>query len=256
MNRRLVLAAVAVALLAGLAGCSMIFGGISDEELDREQEYDDLRDRDADVVVDIEGGSLISNSDFRAVYDLNETDELTLYRSNFYRDEALDIHSVRYWYPNGTELTGSELFVDQSRSSTEVRVPDGNGTIAFSGSGGSNTFQLPAYVHESHEVILPEGHRTSNFLFGNVNPGGYEREVVDDREHLTWEHVDGTISLRFYQTRDVPLFAGLVAVVVVFGGAGIAYYYRQVKRLQERREEMGLDVEIEDDSDDGPPPGF
>ena len=259
MNRRLVLASVAVALLIGLAGCSMIFGGISDEELDREQEYDDLRESvhdDTDVAVDVEGGGIISNGEFRAVYDLNETEELSLYRSNIYRDEALDIHSVRYWYPNGTEVTGSELHVDQSRSSTEVRVPDGNGTLAFSGDAGSRTFQLPAYVHGSYELTLPEDHRTSNLLFGDVNPGGYDREIVDDRERLTWGNVDSTISLRYYQTRDIPLFAGLVGVTTLLGGAGIAYYYRQVKRLREQREEMGLDVDIEDDDDRGPPPGL
>lgn len=258
MNRRFVLAVIAVTLLVGLAGCSAIFGGISDEELDRDQEYDDLRDSDADVAIDIQGGSLIENSEYRAVYDLNETEELSLYRSNFYRDEALDIHSVRYWYPNGTELTGSELDVDQGRSSTDVTVPDGNGTLAFSGDAGSKTFRLPAFVEGSYEVTLPESHRTSNFLIGDVSPNGYEREMVADgeRERLVWSDVDSTISLRFYHTRDITLFAGLVVTVVLFGGAGIAYYYRQTKQLQKMREEMGLDVEIDDDSDDGPPPGM
>ncbi|RQG90333.1 hypothetical protein EA462_10185 [Natrarchaeobius halalkaliphilus] len=255
MNRRLILASIVVVVFVGLAGCSMIFGGISDEDLDREAEYDDLRDADSDVVIDIEDGSLLSNSEFRAVYDLNETEEVTMYRSTFYQNQALEIHGVRYWYPNGTELTGSELDVDQSRSSTVVGVPDENGTLAVSGSSGTKTFQLPAFTHGSYEVTLPEGHRTSNFFLGNVNPSGYDREVIDDRERLTWEHVDSTVSLRFYQTRDIPLFLGLVAVVTVLGGTGIAYYYRQVKRLEKQREELGLDVEIEDD-DDGPPPGL
>ncbi|AFZ71772.1 DUF5803 family protein [Natronobacterium gregoryi] len=257
MNRRLVLASIAVVLLVGLAGCTAIFGGVPDEELDREAEYDDLRDSDADVAISIDDAGMITNGEFRAVYDLNETEELSLYRSSFYRDRALDVHGVRYWYPdNGTELKGSELEVDQSRSSTVVRVPDGNGTVAFSGGSGSRTFQIPAYVDGSYEVTLPEGYRTSNFLFGDVNPGGYEREVVDDQEHLAWETVDSTVALRYYLTRDVPLFAGLVVVVLLLGGAGAGYYYRQVKQLQEQREEMGLDIDIDDDSDDGPPPGL
>ncbi|MFC4543724.1 DUF5803 family protein [Halosolutus amylolyticus] len=257
MNRRLVLAILAVALLTMGAGCSAIFGGISDEELDREQEYDDLRDSDADVAIDIEGGSLIGDGEFRAVYDLNDTEELSLYRSTFYRDEALDIHSVRYWYPNGTELNGSELDVDQGRSSTDVVVPDGNGTLAFSGSAGGKTFRLPAYVTGSYEVTLPEDHRTSNFLFGDVNPGGFERETVDgNRERLVWDEVDSTISLRFYHARDITLFAGLVGTVVLLGGVGIGYYYRKVKRLREQRAEMGVDVDLDDDDDGGPPPGL
>ncbi|RKD97869.1 DUF5803 family protein [Halopiger aswanensis] len=255
MNRRLVLAVLAVFLLAGTAGCLGFFGGISDEQLDQNASYDDLRDSEADVAVDVEGGGIISDGEFRAVYDLNDTEELSLYRSQLYRDEALDIRGVRYWYPNGTEVTGSELEVEQDRSSTQVRVPDGNGTLAFSGDAGRRTFQLPAYVEGSYEVTLPEGHRTSNFLFGDVSPGGYEREIVDDRERLTWESVDSPLSLRYYQTRDIPLFAGLIGAVVLLGGAGIAYYYRQIKRLQEKREEMGFDIDI-DDSDDGPPPGM
>lgn len=256
MNRRLVLAVLAVGLLVTTAGCSMFGGGISDEELDRDQEYDDLRDGDADVAVDVESGSFLTSGEFRAVYDLNETEELSLYRSSLYREEALDIHSVRYWYPNGTEVTGSELEIEQGRSSTDVTVPDGNGTLAFSGDTGSRTFQLPAYVSGSYEVTLPAGYRTTNFLFGDVSPGEYEREIVDDRERLVWDEVDSTISLRYYQTRDVPLFAGLVGAVVLLGGAGMLYYYRKVQRLQQQREEMGLDVELEDDSDDGPPPGL
>lgn len=256
MNRRLVLASVAVVLLVGLAGCSAFGGGISDDELDRNQSYDDLRDSDSDVMIDIEGGNLISNGEFRAVYDLNDTDELSLYRSSFYQEEPLDIHSVRYWYPNGTEVTGSELEIDQGQSSTNVQVPDGNGTIALSGQAGSNTFQLPAYVSGSYEVTVPEGHRTSNFLLGNARPGGYDREVIDDRERLTWDELDSTISLRYYQTGYIPLFLGLVGLVVVIGSIGIAYYYRQVKQLQQEREELGLDVELEDDDNDGPPPGL
>ena len=256
MNRRLLLVTVAVLALVGVAGCSAIFGGISDEELDREQEYDDLKDREADVVVDIEGVSLISNGEFRGVYDLEDTEEIGLYRSSFYRDTALDVEAVRYWYPNGTEVTGSDLEVDQGRSSTEIQVPDGNGTLAFTASAGSRTFQLPAYVEGTYEVTLDEGYRTSGFLFGNVAPSGYDREIVEDRERLTWEENGGTVALRYYLPRDVRIFYGATAVILLVGGLGAGYYYRQMKRLRKKREEMGLDVETDDDDDRGPPPGF
>ena len=254
MNRRLLFATLAVLALVGLAGCSAIFGGISDEELDREQEYDDLKDRESDVVVDIDGVGFVSSGEFRAVYDLEDTEELELYQSTFFQETALDIHSVRYWYPNGTEVTGSDLEVDQGRSSTDVRVPDGNGTLAFSGSAGSRTFQLPAYVEGSYEVILADGYRTSGILFGNAAPSGYDREIVDDTEHLTWEENDGTISLRYFLPRDVRVFYGVVAAILFVGGIGAGYYYRQMRRLRKQREEMGLDVEVDDD-DRGPPPG-
>ncbi|AHF99045.1 hypothetical protein HALLA_09315 [Halostagnicola larsenii XH-48] len=253
MNRRLVLGILAVALLATTAGCSMFTGGISDEELDREQSYDDLRESNATVRIDIEGASLADGGEFRAVYDLNGTDELSMYRSSLYREEALDIYSVRYWYPNGTEVTGSDLDIEQGRSSTDVRVPDGNGTLAMSSHAGSKTFQLPTYVEGSYEVTPPEGHRTSNFLFGNVNPGGFERSVVDDQERLRWDNAETPISVQYYNARDIPLFLGLIGVVGVVGGAGVAYYYRQVKQLERRRKEAGIDLEGGDESDDDPP---
>lgn len=234
----------------------MILGGISDEELDREGEYDDLKHEHYDVIVDIESDGILRGGEFRAVYHLNDTEELSMYRSDLYTERALDIHSVRYWYPNGTEVTGSELDIDQGRSSTEVRVPDGNGTLAFTGEADRRTFTLQAFVDGSYEVTLPEDHRTSHLIFGNVNPSGYEREIVDGQEHLYWDEVDSTVSLRYYQTRDIPLFMGLVGFVALVGGVGIAYYYRQVKRLQKQREEHGLDIDIEDDGDDGPPPGM
>jgi hypothetical protein len=39
---------------------------------------------------------------------------------------------------------------------------------------------------------------------------------------------------------------------------GGLYYYRQIRSLRQQREEIGLDVETEDDDlgDDGPPPGM
>ncbi|MFP9190418.1 DUF5803 family protein [Natronosalvus vescus] len=255
VNRRLLLATAVVALLMVTAGCSMIFGGISDETLDEEQDYDDLRDREANVTIEVGSGGIISSGEFRAVYDLNDTEELSLYRSTFYRENALDIRAVRYWYPNGTELTGSEIHVDQGRSSTEVRVPDSNGTLAFTGDAGQRTFYLPAFVDDSYEVILPEGYRTTNYLFGQVSPGGYDREVRDDREHLTWEHTGSSLSIRFYPSRDIPIFIGVLVLVTTLGGLGVAYYYRQVKRLEEQRKEMGIDVEMDDDDRKRPPPG-
>lgn len=251
MRRRLRLAAALslVALMVATAGCSAIFGGIDDDTLDASGEYDDLRGSDADVAIDVEGG------EFRAVYDLNDTEDLSLYRPGLYADDPLDIEAVRYWYPNGTELTGSEIGVDQDRSSTDVSVPDGNGTLAFRGDAGAKTFTLPAYVSGSYEVSLPEAHRTDNFFFGDVNPGGYDREIVDDRELLTWENVDSTLSVRFFLERDVYLFAGLLGIAIVLGGGALGVTYLKVKRLREQREEMGLDIDLED-GDDGPPPGM
>lgn len=257
MNRRLVLAAVAVGLLATLAGCSMIFGGISDETLDEEADYEDLKDRNATAAIDLEaGGYVFGSAEFRAVYDLDDQEEVSMYRSSFYREQALDISAVRYWYPNGTVRTGSEIDVDQGRSSTDIVVPDGNGTLAMTGEASTRSLRLPATVEGSYNVSLPEGHRTSSILFGDVSPSGYERSIVDDREWLEWEEVDSTLSIRHFLPRDVYVFGGFVGVILVVGGAGAGYLYLLVKRLRKQRRDLGLDVDIDDDSDRRPPPGM
>lgn len=247
-RRRLVLVTLAVVALVTLSGCSAIFGGIDDETLDREADYDELRASEADVAIGVEGG------EFRAVYDLNETDSLSLYRSSLLSEEPLEIEAVYYWYPNNeTVVRGSELAIDQGRTSTDVSVPDGNGTLAFSGTAGAKSLRLPAFVSGSYEVTLAEGHRTDNLLFGDVSPGGYERESVDGRERLTWEDLDGALSIRYFHERDLPLFVGFVAFVLVVGGLVVGYYYRQVKALEARRKQLGGTPSAEDD--DGEPPG-
>lgn len=254
-NRRLLLAVLAVALLAGLAGCSTFFGGISDEELDREAEYDDLRERNATVAIDIEAGGIVQDGEFRAVYTLNGTEEIELYRTELYREQAMDVHSVRFWYPNGTMVMGSELDVDQGRSRTTIGLPADNGTLAFSGSSGRKSFSLPNFVAGSYNVTLPEGYRSSSFLLGSVSPSGYERTIYDDREALTWEELDRDLSLRYYHSRDVPLFYGVVSLTAVVGGGAIAWTYRRLKQLQRTRSELG--IESDDGSDDQrPPPGL
>jgi hypothetical protein len=66
------------------------------------------------------------------------------------------------------------------------------------------------------------------------------------------------IALRYYLVQDMYVFGGLFVLVFSLGIGGVTYYYRQVRRAQRRREDVGLDVETEDDdiSDDGPPPGM
>lgn len=247
-NRRLLLAVLAVAVLAGLAGCSAFSGGISDEELDREGEYDDLRERNATVAIDLEAGGVVQDGEFRAVYSLDGTDEVELYRTELYRDRAMDVHSVRFWHSNGTMVTGSDLDVDQGRSRTRIGLPADTGTLAFSGSAGRKSFALPNFVAGSYNVTLPDGYRSSSFLLGSVSPGGYDRTVRGDRESLAWSELEQDLSLRYYHSRDVPLFYGVVSLVAIVGGGALVWTYRRLKQLQRTRSELGID------SDDSPPP--
>jgi uncharacterized protein HemX len=61
--------------------------------------------------------------------------------------------------------------------------------------------------------------------------------------------------VRYYLQRDLYLFGGLLALMLVVGAGGAGYYYLQIRETVRRREEVGLDVDVEDDRDD-PPPGM
>ncbi|MEF8908480.1 MAG: DUF5803 family protein, partial [Haloarculaceae archaeon] len=63
--------------------------------------------------------------------------------------------------------------------------------------------------------------------------------------------------VRYYLQRDLWIFGGIAVVSVTLGIGGLVYYLRQIRQLEEKREELGLDVDYEDDpTDDGPPPGM
>lgn len=246
-SRRLALATVAVLSLFALSGCAGFFGGISDDQLDQEAEYDDLRERNATVAIDLEDGGLLDDGSFRAVYTLNGTDELELYTSSLFRDQALDIRAVRFWDDNGTTVVGSELDVEQDRSRTTVSLPTENGTLAFTATTDRSSVAIPAYVEGSYDVTLPADHRSSMFLFGSVSPSGYDRTVTDDQERLVWDDLEGSLSISYYQERDVPLFVGLVLVVLGAGAVALSYTYLKLKRLRRTRETLAGSVEATDD---------
>jgi hypothetical protein len=42
----------------------------------------------------------------------------------------------------------------------------------------------------------------------------------------------------------------------VLGTGGALYYYLQIRETVKRREEVGLDIDIEDDDGRDPPPGM
>lgn len=252
---RLLLGVVAVALLAMGAGCTTLFGSgsISDEQLDEEPpDPYAWNETETDVTIWVEGGQ------YRAVYDLNDTERLELFRRAFRNREAVDVSAVRFRYPNGTVVNGSQLAVDKRGSKTVIEVPDPNGTLAFTAGATSKRFSVPNYMAGSYEVVLPEHRRSNVPLFGDVSPGNYDRRVEDDnRQHIVWDReVNGGISVRYYLQRDIRLFAGLALVATLIGGTGALYKRQQIRGLQRLREEYGLDVDDDDDLDDGPPPGM
>jgi hypothetical protein len=265
MNRRLLLAATALAALTLTAGCLSFFTGtsISDETLDAQPvaEYD--WDADADAHIE-----LTEDAQFTAVYRVNTT-EMTLYRRDaFGGREPISASAFRYRYPNGTVINGSAFDehggdVTKSRDEITVTFPtdgptDGSARFAFSAESTPKQFSLPVYVEGSYQVLLPPNRRIEVPILGRATPSGYDTTDVGDRTLIRWESVTtNTVSVQYYLQRDLVVFAVILTVASVVAVVGALHYQRQIRRLQRRREEVGPDVDTGDDDDDrGPPPGM
>ncbi|WP_331232486.1 DUF5803 family protein [Natronorarus salvus] len=252
MNRRLT-ATLAVAVLLILSGCAGLGSTTSEDGLAAEptEEYPWESDRDGTIV--------IGDGEYRAVYRVENQSTVLLYQSTRYGDDRpIPVESIRFQYEDGTvvDYDSGEIEVDESRTAVTVELPAEDGKLAYTGSTRSRNFDTRTVVPGSYEVVLPPGYRADNFILGTIRPGGYEQTIEDDRVHLTWEEVgSSTISLRYYQERDVTLFTGLVVVASAGALIALARVRKQIKELQRKREEAGLDIDIEDDRDD-PPPGM
>ncbi|MFB6092102.1 MAG: DUF5803 family protein [Haloquadratum sp.] len=265
MNRRLLLAVGSLALLAITSGCLGIgTGPVPAERLESDPAGSYAWDADTTVHVTVQ-----PNTQFRVVMATNDT-TLELYRRDGFGGRApLPVQAVRYRYPNGTVITGTELrarggAVRRTRSETIVSLPPsappGGGAVAFTSGGTPKRFTLPTYVDGTYEVVLPPDRRIAVPVFGQVSPRGYDTRTDDrSRLHIVWRDpvTAETVSVQFYLQRDLYVFGGLAGIVLLVGAGGLAYYRRQIQRLRRRRLEMGIDVETDDDEfDDGPPPGM
>ena len=248
--KRKVAALAALVLLATSAGCTSLFGPgqLSDDQLNEEATYD--WDRNATVTIDIH------TDNYTAVYrfENRSSRELQVYgHDTLGLERPLDVHALRYRYPNGTVIApeDSEAFsVSQGREQLTVSFPQVNGSLAYTVPKNGKTVTTPAFVDgASYEVIVPPKTDVAVPLLGKVRPGGYTAEEVDGRVHVRWDEVTAnTISVRYYLDRDLLIFGGLTGVLTVAGVIGAAYYLLQIKELERRREEVGLDV----DGDEGP----
>ncbi|WP_136602328.1 DUF5803 family protein [Salinigranum halophilum] len=259
MNRRHLLALVSLALLSLTAGCFGP-GAISSEQLDQEPAEPYEWDTTRDVHIAIQ-----TDSSFRGVYNVSERDSIELFRRDgFGGRNPLNVRAVRYRYPNGTVLTGSELEarggdIDRTREVVTVTFPNGTtegGQLAFTAGATPKRFSLPVFVEGSYEVVLPPDRRVDLPVFGTVSPRGSTAETIDGQTHIRWEEVTSRgVTVQYYLQRDIPIFGAIAAVSLIIGFGGAFYYKRQIEELRELREEMGLDVEVEE-KDDGPPPGM
>jgi len=259
MNRRLLLAAGCLALLALTSGClGFGTGPVSEDTLDSDpaEPYNWETNRTVHVTVQ-------ENTQFRAVMEVNQSTIDLFRRDGFGGSNPLSIQAVRYRYPNGTIVTGSELRerggeVRETRDETVVDLPPGaaGGRLAFTSGGTPKRFTLPTYVDGTYEIVLPENREIDFPVFGQVSPGNYETARDDrGRVQIAWaESVTAdTVSVRYYLQRDLYIFAGILGVILVVGAGGLLYRRRQIERLHQQRTDMGLDVDTDDDDE---PPGF
>ncbi|MFB6163837.1 MAG: DUF5803 family protein [Haloarculaceae archaeon] len=249
MNRRLVLAVVGLGLLAATAGCSSLLGGGQPDyaKLNQSASYDWNTTANATVNV--------TKNRYVAVYDLGNRSKIELYQRDALGTESpLDVRALKFRYPNGTVTNLSKDAVEQTRKRLVVTLPSEDGKLAYTAPRTGKGFTTQTFVSGSYVVTLPPGARVGVPILGTVKPGGYHTTQLDDRVTITWPSVEAdAVSVRWYLQRDLWLFGGLLAIALVLGGGGALYYLRQIRQLERRREETGVDVG--DDSGDGGPPG-
>lgn len=235
---RKLLVAAGVLALAVTAGClGGGGGGPTDQQLAQNATYD--WEKDADVAVDVGGG------EYRVVATVDNQSEARFARSSgFGGRNPMRISAVQFRYPNGTQVGADSIDVSTRNSRTVVTLPAENGTFAYSANAGDRSATIPVRFEGSHEVVLPPGMRTSVPVFGVVEPGGYEKTIEDNRLHVRWDSLDGgRISTQYYLQQDILLFAGITGGLVLVAAGGVVYYRMLIRRLEDEREDAGLDVE-------------
>ncbi|WP_415381823.1 DUF5803 family protein [Halosimplex sp. TS25] len=261
MRRRLVPALALLAVLVVLAGCSSPFGGGPDEtELNRNASYD--WDTNATTTYNVSRGQ------FAGIVTVENQSYLELYQRDELGTEApLQIASLRFRFPNGTVVAPanrSNLGVEHGQSRANVTLPQAGGQVAFTAERpNAKRFATPLFLDSPHsvDVTLPPQARVGVPLLSKVSPGDYTTTLNEETNRMTvrWESAErGPILVRYYLARDLLLFGGIGGVLTLVGIGGALYYLRQIRVLERRREEIGLDVETETDEfdDDDPPPGM
>jgi hypothetical protein len=256
MRRRLAL--VMLALLTVSAGCTSLFGPgqVSDDQLNREANYDDLWDR---VAAPDEGGERtpqvyidVRGNTYRGVYYLGENrSSLQVFgQSAFGLERPLDIRGLRYRFDNGTVVSPANrtnFTVDQGREQLSIRVPETNGSLAFTAPKNGKSFGVPAFIDGvAYEAALPPRTDVAVPLLSNVNPSPSATFEEDGRVHVYWDSVSRNVSVRYYLDRDLLIFGSLAVLLVVAGLLGGGYYLRQIRTLERRREDVALDVNDEE----------
>lgn len=238
---RRVLALLALALLAGSAGCSAFGGGSVDEgALAADIAHD--WNTTADATVTLEKGS------YRAVFHVSGTKTIELYQPRRLSNrEPVDPSGLDFRYGNGTVVNLTTTHVNRSGGATAVRLPEPNGSVAFEASRQGKSLRLPTAVNGSYEVVLPPGGRVEYPFLGRVVPLADETAMDDGRVHIRWDAPDrDVIAVEYYLVRDLLILGTIVALGIAGLLGGSAYFLLTIRGLRRRREE----VEIERDGGD------
>ncbi len=252
MRRRL-LALGSLLVLALLAGC---FGPseIPEDQLTRDANY--TWDTDANA------SYTLSRSSYEAVYVVPNQTTLHVHSSDSLgTDQPVDVRALKFRFTNGTVVNASHanLSATLAQKRTTLHLPASDGQVAYTASRSGKTFATPVVVEGAQTITLPPSARVGVPLLSQVSPGGFHTAVDGDRMTIRWsDRTGGVLHVSYYLQRDLLLFSLLVLVVVTLGVGGSVYYLRQIRRLERRREELGLDVDYDDDDprDRGPPPGM
>lgn len=258
MRRRWLVAVGLLAVLAALSGCSSVLGPGQPSEADLSENATYEWESDADTNYNV------SRNSFRATIAVENRSKLEVHRRDELGSEnPLTIAALKFRFPNGTVVTAnrSTLSANNTRSHTNLWLPADGGQVAFTADRPTGKrFSTPLFVEgHSHQVTLPPRARVGIPLLSQVSPSSTTSTVEDDVMRIYWDEVErGPIVVRYYLARDVLLFGGMAGVLAIAAIGGTIYYLRQIRSLERRREEVGLDVETEDDDvgDDGPPPGM
>jgi len=261
MNRK-ALTLCGLALLVFLAGCSLGGGGeIDEDELTEQAEYEWDTNVTASYTLQNSDTFSFSSATYKAVIGVTNQSTLSVYRERTFRgDTSLGISALQFRFTNGTVVNASHqnLTAIEQSDETDIELPAVNGTVGFLAGRSGKSWSTPVYVEGSHEVTLPSGTRVGIPLMSQVSPGGYDSSVEDSRMTIHWDEIeDGSISVRYYLVRDLYLFGGLAALAALLAVGGALYYLRQIRTAREKREEVGLDVETDEDyGGNDPPPGM
>lgn len=287
-RRRLLVGVALLGTMLALSGCTSVFGpgpvqegALADEPV---PSYDWNQTEDAYIEV--------NRGNYTSVYavgnrttgstEAGENFTMELYtRDALGTDQPIDPEALRFRYENGSvlryqetddganlvmlkdgetvDVPDSKLAVSKSRRRTTVRLPTNEtGQLAFTAPKNGKQVATPTFVEGSYEMVLPEGARVGLPILAQVQPGQSSAERIDGQVHVRWDSVSRarSVLVRYYLQRDLFLFGGLVALMLILGTGGAAYYYLQIRETVKRREEVGLDVDIEDDDGRDPPPGM